>query len=200
MRQRGGMFDSLVKNGFDIPPLDSHTGIRIGMSQIDNSPYLLTLLHMRLLVGFLGERAQFSWWQTAFYEPSSRLFLEPAFLKTYRLAQYHGVVEAARRLHDEHLNVGAYHLFRMPEEVEQDLHASVQSCAGDELSGHPPKNKEAAMDSLKRLADMKTAAGVGPTAVGNIRELDSGDVLKSIAGAYLSAFSQDTKTYPYLVR
>jgi len=39
--------------------------------------YLPTLLQMRLLVGFLGERAQ-----------------------------YHGVLEAARRLHDEHLNVG----------------------------------------------------------------------------------------------
>lgn len=38
---------------------------------------LTTLLQMRLLVGFLGERAQFGWWPTAFYEASSRLFLEP---------------------------------------------------------------------------------------------------------------------------
>jgi hypothetical protein len=82
-------------------------------------------------VGFLGERAQFAWWPTAFYEPSSRnLFLEPVFSKTSRLAQYHGVLEAARRLHDEHLSVGSYHLFRLPEEVEQDLHAIVQSSAG----------------------------------------------------------------------
>jgi hypothetical protein len=83
-----------------------------------------------MLVGFLGERAQFAWWPTAFYEASSRLFLEPVFSKTSRLAQYHGVLEAARRLHDEHLSVGSYHLFRLPEEVEQDLHAIVQSSDG----------------------------------------------------------------------
>ena len=65
--------------------------------------YLSTLLQLRLLIGFLGERAQFAWWPTAFYEPSSHLFLEPVFAKTSRLAQYHGVLEAARRLHDEHL-------------------------------------------------------------------------------------------------
>jgi len=76
--------------------------------------YLSTLLQMRLLVGFLGERAQFGWWPTSFNEASSRLFLEPVFSKTSRLAQYHGVLEAARRLHDEHLSVGSYHLFRVP--------------------------------------------------------------------------------------
>ena len=58
--------------------------------------YLPTLLQMRLLVGFLGERAQCAWWPTAFYEASSKLFLEPVFSKTSRLAQYHGVLEAAR--------------------------------------------------------------------------------------------------------
>ena len=40
--------------------------------------HLITLLRLRLLAGFLGERAQHAWWPTAFYEPSSRLFLERA--------------------------------------------------------------------------------------------------------------------------
>ena len=44
-----------------------------------------------------------------------------------RLAQYHGVSEAARRVHDEHLSVGSFHLFRLPEEMEQDLHALLQA-------------------------------------------------------------------------
>src|SRR5664280_937787 len=79
-----------------------------------NNSYLPTLLQIRLLVGFLGERAQFAWWPTAFYDPSSQLFLAPVFSKTSQLAQYHGVTEAARLLHDEHLNVGSYHLFRFP--------------------------------------------------------------------------------------
>lgn len=160
--------------------------------------YLPTLLKMRLLVGFLGERAQFAWWPTAFYEQSSRLFLEPVFSKTSRLAQYHGALEAARRLHDEHLSVGSYHLFRLPEEVEQDLHALVQSSAGEDIANHACQSKDAALDSLKSLAGMSASTSIGPTAVGNIKDLDSDDALKAIAAAYLSAFSQNAKTYPYL--
>jgi hypothetical protein len=161
--------------------------------------YLSTLLQMRLLVGFLGERAQCAWWPTAFYETSSRLFVEPVFSKTSRLAQYHGVLEAARRLHDEHLNVGSYHLFRLPEEVEQDLHAAMQTSVGEELARQAPQNKEAALDALKRLAVPSRTPSVGPTAVGGIKDLDSPDTLKAIAAAYLSAFAQNAKTYPYLV-
>lgn len=161
--------------------------------------YLPTVLRMRLLVGYLGERAQFAWWPTAFYEASSRLFLEPVFSKTSRLAQYHGVLEAARRLHDEHLNVGSYHLFRLPEEVEQDLHAIVQSNMVEELVTQVQQSTEAALDALKRLAATSATSSVGPTAVGRINALDSTDTLKAMAGAYLSAFSQNTKTYPYLV-
>jgi hypothetical protein len=161
--------------------------------------YLPTLLQMRLLVGFLGERAQCAWWPTAFYETSSKLFLEPVFSKTSRLAQYHGVLEAARRLHDEHLSVGSYHLFRLPEEVEQDLHAIVRSSAGEELASQAPLSKETALDALKRLASTSATSSVGPTAVGSIKDIDSIDTLKAIAAAYLSAFSQNAKTYPYLV-
>jgi hypothetical protein len=163
-----------------------------------NESYLPTVLQMRLLVGFLGERAQFAWWPTAFFEPSSRLFLEPVFAKTSRLAQYHGVIEAARRLHDEHLSVGSYHLFRLPEEVEQDLHAMMQSGLGAELSEQVPQEKDAAMAALKGLAGASLPTGVGPTAVGNIEQLAVPDTLNAIAGGYFSAFSRSAKTYPYL--
>jgi len=161
--------------------------------------HLPTLLQMRLLVGFLGERTQFAWWPTAFFEPSSRLFLEPVFVKTSRLAQYHGVLEAARRLHDEHLSVGSYHLFRLPEEVEEDLHALMQSSAGEELASKAIQSKEAALDSLKHFGAMCAPSSVGPTAVGNIKELYSAATIKLIAGTYLSAFLQSTETYPYLL-
>lgn len=161
--------------------------------------YLPILLEMRMLVGFLGERAQCAWWPTAFYEASSKHFLEPVFSKTSRLAQYHGVLEAARRLHDEHLSVGCYHLFRLPEEVEQDLHATMQSSVGAELAIHTPPSKEAALLALTRLAATSSTPSVGPTAVGGIKDLDSTDTLKAIAAAYLSAFTQNAKTYPYLV-
>jgi hypothetical protein len=163
------------------------------------SPSLPPILKTRLLVGYLGERAQYAWWPTAFYEASSRLFLEPVFARTSRLAQYHGVLEAARRLHDEHLSVGSYHLFRLPEEVEQDLHNLVQRPEADEFALQEMLSKDAALASLREIAGAVSVNSLGPTATGNIADLDSLNTVKSFAAAYLSAFSQDAKTYPYLV-
>ena len=160
---------------------------------------LPAILKTRLLVGYLGERAQHAWWPTAFYEASSRLFLEPVFSRTYRLAQYHGVLEAARRLHDEHLSVGSYHLFRLPEEVEQDLHNLVQRPEADEFVLQEMGRKDTALGSLKGLAGAVSVTSVGPTAIGNVGDLDSPSTVNSIAAAYVSAFTQDAKAYPYLV-
>ena len=161
--------------------------------------YLSTVLQMRLIVGFLGERPQFAWWTTSFFGDYSLRSLEFVTPKTSLLVQYHGVVEAARKLHDEHLNVGSYHLFRLPEEVEQDLHAMMQSGVGTELAKQVPQDKDAALAALKTLAGVIPSAAVGPTAVGNIDQLSAGETLKSIAGTYVSAFSQNAQIYPYLV-
>jgi len=161
--------------------------------------HIPVLLQLRLVVAFLGERAQFAWWPTAFYEASSRYFLEPVFAKSACLAQYHGVLEAARRSHDEHLSVGSYHLFRLPEEVEQDLHALMHSAQGEQLVSQAHQGQEAALGALRHLAGVSSLSSVGPTAIGRIRDLSSIDTLNAIAAVYLSAFTLDLKSYPYLV-
>jgi hypothetical protein len=125
--------------------------------------------------------------------------LEPVFSKTSRLAQYHGVIEAARRLHDDHLSVGSFHLFRLPEEVEQDLHKVIQHPEVDDFVLQQMRSKDEAVSTLRDLAEGVTVSTVGPIAIGNIRDLDSTSILKTIAAAYLSAFDQNAKTYPYLV-
>ena len=162
--------------------------------------HLLALLNTRLLVGYLGERAQFGWWPTAFYEPSARLFLEPVFPTASAVAQYHGVVEAARRLHDEHLTVGSYHLFRMPEELEQDLHSLIQSEPGKATAAETYRDKEAALAALDTLASVNAPDGIGPILVGNSRDISSLCIVKTIAAVYRQAFSRGTKAYPYLVK
>jgi hypothetical protein len=159
---------------------------------------LSTLIEMRDAVGFLGERSQYGWWPTAFYDASSRPFLEPVFAKTIRSAQYHGVVAAARRLHDENLSVGSFHLFRLPEETEQDLHNILQRDAYDQTK-QALRGKDAALNLLKRMASSSSNVSEGPTAVGSIKDINSSRVLGDIAGAYVWAFSRNAKTYPYLV-
>ncbi len=174
-----------------------------------------TLLELRLLVCVLGEKAHFGWWPTSFYEAMSPLFLEPVFSATTRLAQYHGASEAARRVHDEHLNVGAYHLFRLPEEVEQDLHGLILGPTGESLQPQAGLDREALLAALKRLAarDEATAANLaaapgnpvnhpppaGPIALGPLQDLESPHILARWAGAYWSAFDTQTRSYPYLL-
>ena len=167
-----------------------------------NKPYLSTILQLRLLVGYLGEKTQFGWWSTSFYGDYSLRSLEFVTPKTAGLAQYHGVLEAARILHDEHLNLGCYHLFRLPEEVEQDVHAIIQSTEVKDFSSQIPKSKNEALDALETLASItvRPNTNFGPTAIGNINDLHSADTFEFIARAYHSAFLQNTKIYPYLLR
>ena len=160
--------------------------------------YQETLLRLRLLVGFLGEGAQFGWYSSAFFDPSSQSFLAPVFTKTVRSAQYHGVLEASRILHDEHLNVGTYHLFRLPEEIEQDLYTRLKSMPPDELHGCFPQNLETALDELATMSGNTDEFNEGPAAIGSIKELESTRILRRVAGAYNWAFSNDKHVYPYL--
>ena len=163
-----------------------------------NSSFLSSSLRLRLLIGFLGERAQFGWWPTAFFDPSSRHFIEPIFARSPRLAQYHGVLEAARRLHDERLNVGSYHLFRLPEELEQDLHLLVQTRQKELSHDSPPRDKQSAMTELFDIAQNKSRDSVGPISIGRVSDI--ADHLKEIAAVYYTAFSSSSQSFPYLTR
>lgn len=165
---------------------------------MEEAPYeLLSVLRARLLIGYLGERSQYGWWQTAFYEQSSQTFLQPIFPKTIHLAQYHGVVEAACLLHDEHLNVGTYHLFRLPEEFEQNLHALAHDAAHKLSPVITSGGKIAANDALSDLTAKSEKEGVGPVSVGSVRDLLEN--LPEIASVYRSAFSSNTQSFPFLV-
>lgn len=159
---------------------------------------LSAVLNLRVLVGFLGERSQFGWWPTTFYDASGRLFLEPIFPKSQNLAQYQGVTAAACRLHDEHLSVGTYHLFRLPEEIEQDLYHMAQS-GGDGLSPSALYgDQQGALSALASLSGSERISGVGPVSIGNIAELNGH--LMPLASVYHSAFQSNTQSFPYLVR
>jgi len=156
------------------------------------------MLELRLLVGFLGERAQFGWWPTAFYERTAGAFLEPVFARSSRLAQYHGVVEAARRLHDERLSVGSYHLFRLPEEIEQDLHVAARSPVVSELADKIAAGRDNALETLQGLSGARRSGAAGPINIASIKEVESDAVLRAIGGVYVSAFASESQAFPYL--
>jgi len=157
-------------------------------------------LHLRLLIGYLGEAAQFNWWPTSFFQPSSKQFLEPVFARTTRLAQYHGVKEAARRLHDEHIGVGSvFHLFRLPEEMEREIHGRFEDQVGIEKLIGELASKDAALHALSVLADGDRSAGEGPISIGKVSDLRTNKAIKETARCYKAAFNQGAKSYPYFL-
>jgi hypothetical protein len=101
-------------------------------------------------------------------------------------------------LHDEHLNVGSYHLFRLPEEIEQDLHLLLLSNDCERIAKDSPLTRDSALGDLGNMGMKTYSFSAGPTAVGNIRDIASVKALRSIAGAYAWAFNQNAQTYPYL--
>lgn len=158
---------------------------------------LSTLLQLRLVVGYLGEAAQCGWWSSGFFTSSSRMFLEPVFPKTVALAQYNGVVEAARRLHDDHLSLGCFHLFRLPEEAEQDLHALAGSELGEQFVIEHLQSQDQAMSFLQTLAGGRSSGTEGPMILGKFEEPEFQAMLASMAGAYRAAFQDGFNTFPF---
>ncbi len=156
------------------------------------------LATLRAVVGYLGERDQYAWWQSSFFAPSSRAFLQPVFGRTQLVAQCNGVTRAAAVIHDERIGVGnVYHLFRLPEDLEQALHHALH---GHELSGRISAvcaSKEAALDYLRREAGPPDSTGMGPTRVGAVSELRNESPWRIVAAHYLHACGHGIEVFPF---
>jgi hypothetical protein len=158
------------------------------------------LATLRAVVAFLGERDQFAWWQSAFFGAGSGSFLSPVFARTQTLAQCAGAGLAAARVHDERIGVGGvFHLFRLPEEMERNVHAALQQEATCKEIDHLIADTTSALHFLNTLAKDKPADGVGPTRVGSLQDLRRDAPWASVAGLYTAGFQKRIEIFPYFV-
>ncbi|MBS1808660.1 MAG: BrxE family protein [Acidobacteria bacterium] len=157
-------------------------------------------LRLRILVGYLGESAQFAWWNTSFFQPASRAFLDPIFTKTSLLAKYHGIRESARRLHDERIGVGnVFHLFRLPEEIELEIHRRLESPTNAKRFEGELTNQEQALQLLRELAQGEKTASEGPINIGKVTNLMTRKMIQELARPYVAAFQQRVQSFPYFM-
>ncbi|WP_373190547.1 BrxE family protein [Halomonas sp.] len=155
-----------------------------------------TLAELRVLVGYLGEQSP-AWWGSHFFGQTAMAFLTPVFGRSVHQAQYQGVLEAARRVHDERIGVGrTLHLFHMPEHYEQGAASLVADREQGEQLLANTDSPDSALARLETLASPQQAQE-GPMVVGDLGE-DLGAALASMAGLYLDAFRRGIQTYPYL--
>jgi hypothetical protein len=157
------------------------------------------LATLRLLIGFLGEQRQFNWWSSSFISPSSSAFLTPIYPRSVLAAEYQGVKESAARVHDEHIGVGkTYHLFRLPEFIEQ---MTLQTLREPTFADHINTSLATADSALAALAgfgESERAIDEGPVLSGYIQDIEQPEIISNIAAAYYFAFQNNIKSYPYL--
>ena len=112
-------------------------------------------------------------------------------------AQYHGVTEAARRVHDEHIGIGrVFHLFRLPEVVEQSMCGMLQDDSLENVVRNECSHPDHAMEALTSITGRLPALQEGPIQIGDTKDLDSTEWLL-MAGTYCVAFTAGARTYPY---
>lgn len=156
------------------------------------------LARLRTIVGYLGEREQYGWWPSAFFGTGSRAFLAPIFGKTQVLAQCNGVTRAAALVHDERIGVGnVYHLFRLPEDMEQSLHRALHETALTTQIGQIVTNKATALAELQAISKSTGVDSIGPTRMGDIQKLRDFDQWAVAAAHYRQAFERGHQIYPY---
>lgn len=159
---------------------------------------LATLAQLRAAVGFLGERDQHGWWQSTFLSAGSKPFLAPVFGRTLALAQCAGVTQAAALVHDERIGVGrVFHLFRLPEDMEQGIHRALRDPKVAQQIAPIVVSQDAALAYLQSEARSTTGAGVGPTRVGEASELRERKPWRAVAAQYAHAFATQAQVYPY---
>jgi hypothetical protein len=157
-----------------------------------------TLATLRAVVGYLGEKDQASWWPSTFFAAGSGAFLAPVFTRTQTLAQCTAVTRAAALVHDERIGVGhVYHLFRLPEDVEQRIHAALHEPELTTAIGEAVASRDSALDFLRGQAGSTESRSVGPTRVGDLQDLRRTDRWRAVAAEYLRGVGAGAEIYPY---
>ena len=165
------------------------------MIQID----LMDIAKLRLCIGFLGELHQYAWWQSSFFSSNSSQFLLPVFEKTSFYSQYYGVKDAAAKVHDTHIGIGkgVFHLFRLPENIERDLHEILGKKENVTILQNDMQDKNHCEQFLKTYVKNNIAHAVGPVRLGDIADIDKKQVWQNLAQYYLNSFNQSSKVFPY---
>ncbi len=155
------------------------------------------LAELRLLVAALGEQVSPPWWNTSFFASSSESFLKFNFPRTSISASVASVQEAARKSHDQAVGaVGSYHLFRFPAVTGEQIHHTLLRC-GDDWS-ETVSSLESGLNRLRIIAGDPEDAPATPGAIDcGALHLAQKESIVSIAAAYLVAFENGVKCFPY---
>ncbi len=143
---------------------------------------------MRQAVAYLGEKK--AWWNTKFYDNSSKDFLSYIFPKS-RNTQYSCSTISTRDFIDNQVGANYYHLFRLPMSVEELINKN-------EPNSKVIGSEDEAMNILSGIAgNLSSDGNAGPKNIGSVDTLNK-DSIQVLAAEYFHAFKSEYKVHPYL--
>lgn len=165
-------------------------------------PLPLLVLRLRSLVLTLGESVRPAWWKTEFMNETGLRFLERLYPRSSFRAAVYAAGKAACEVHDRAVGrVGVYHLFRLPEFLEAEIHVILPSADEDFVTqfrsslGRPDRLREM-LGSLGEGGDGKDNAP-GPRRIGTEADLTTLPAFRTAASVYRCAFDQGKPAFPY---
>ena len=154
-----------------------------------------SILNLRVIVLSLGE--QHKWWPSSFLNETGITFLDFTFPKTKYAAALNAATAVAREAHDKFIGTGKYHLFRLPERLEEKVFQVLSQKGFAEEMLKSSKEKE--LDKLEFLTEyIAINEQEGPVMIGGDQDLQDEKIITVFAKHYYEAFQNHYKTYPYI--
>lgn len=155
---------------------------------------LLLIAQTKIAVCSIGEKN--SWWQSSLFSDSSDQFYQHILPKSKFQAIIVTAFNVAKVKHDESVGPGKYHIFRLPNTLEERIHNYLESNA-EELY------KSIKGNELRLLEEMGNYLAIeekpGPIMVGNANDLNDLSIFQVFAQHYFKAFANNYKSFPYLM-
>ena len=115
------------------------------------------------------------------------------------MSQAEGVRAAAGELHDQRIGVGkVFHLFRLPEELEQSFHRLLHDEEICAAFTQRITSKEHAIDYLESTFGGDPDGSIGPVSVGDVRRVTEETTVATIGQYYLQGFKAESPVFPFL--
>ncbi len=161
------------------------------------------IARLRILVLTLGEASHAGWWRSQFLSPIGLSFLTRLYPRSYFAAAVRSATRAAKAVHDSSIGVGdAFHLFRLPQHMEQAVDEFLQEHEAQLSAEFVPllTDREKLLDRLQALGDAKTTPkAVGPLRLGTQRDLSTPTWFGATASSYWTAIRDGVRVFPYYV-
>jgi hypothetical protein len=149
-------------------------------------------LLLRLQVAYAGEASVPSWWPTSCLTADAALDFKHLFADAAPAVAWQLSSQAACQAHDKWLSGMDYHLFRLPEGLEEAIYYT-----GLQLPVAQAQRWLQEKEALRAVPATTAALATGPQRLGSSTDLLSGAALPALRACYSAAFQGGVQVFPY---